>query len=228
MNMIILFAGLALSSAALAQDAGAPASTATPQPAAATPVAAEIVAQKMADGPALPLNTEIPLSVSKTFTTKEAKVGDKLDFTVARDIMMGDYVVIPRGTPAHGRIARRTGVGAWGKPGKMDFDLVDIQLREHTIPVSGHYRVIGAGNTGATVTTAILAGVFATLVTGHTAVVAEGSEWKAHTAERVPFTTAAATASPAAVTAATPAVQATGTAQPVPPASAASGGSALR
>ncbi|HLZ78824.1 MAG TPA: hypothetical protein VKQ09_05745 [Sphingomonas sp.] len=137
-------------------------------------------------------------------TSKKTKVGDKFDVTVSRDVMMGDYVVIPRGTPGHGQIAYRTGKGAFGKSAKMEFDLVDVKVGDRYIPISGHYRIEGNGNTGAAVGAVVAVGVFGAFVTGHSAAAAQGSEWKAYTKEPILLAIAA---TPTPVLAAAPVVQ---------------------
>ena len=160
--------------------------------------AGAIVAQKVVVGSSLPSNTEILLTMNGELTTKGHKVGDTFDLTVARDVMLGDYIVIPRGTPAHGHISYRTGKGAFGKSAKMEFDLTDLQLAKRAIPISGHYRVEGNGNTGAAVGAVVAVGVFGAFVTGHSATAAQGSEWKAYTREPLEVAMASAPATSAA------------------------------
>ena len=178
MKAVLLVA--ALPSLAFAQDIPtAPTSTA---PALAQP--AEIV---------LPARTEVTLMMANELTTKTAKAGDQFDMLVKRDVMVGDAVVIPRGTPAHGRVARKASTGAWGKPGKFDLEFVDIRLGERIIPLEGHQHVEGKGNRGAVTAVAILGGVTALAVRGHNAVVPAGSEWQAVTIEAASFTRASQT-----------------------------------
>lgn len=171
------------------------------QPVPAQPVAAQAVAtpaiaiavQKPADvtnGSVLPSNTDVWLSLDKELNSKKARVGDIIELKVSRDVMMGQYVVIPRGTPAKGHVSWRTGKGAFGKSAKMEFDLDSIILNGRTIPVSGHYRIEGQGNTGAAVGAVVAVGVFGAFVTGRSAVAAQGSEWKASTKEPLAVTIA--------------------------------------
>lgn len=176
-------AGVAmLSSAALSQVAApvAPAVQAVPvtvvsvqQPSAAT------------NGSLLPSNTDVWLTLDKELTSKGAKVGDTFDLKVSRDVMLGNYIVIPKGTPAKGHISWRTGKGAFGKSAKMEFDLDSLALNGRTIPVAGHYRIEGQGNTGAAVGAVVAVGVFGAFVTGHSATATQGSEWKAATKEPI-------------------------------------------
>ena len=152
---------------------------------------APIVAQPLPSvgpGSSLPSNTDVWLTMDRKLDSKQLKVGDTLGFKVARDVMHGNYIVIPRGTPANGRISYRTGRGAFGKSAKIEFDVDSIQLSGHSIPVAGHFRIAGEGNTGATIGAVAAAGVIGGLfVKGRSAVAAEGSEWKVSTKSPVPI-----------------------------------------
>ena len=149
----------------------------------------------------LPSNTEVWLTTSQEVNSKLLKVGQKFSLSVSRDVMIGNFVVIPRGTPAQGQITYRTGKGAFGKSAKMEFDLVDVELNGRLIPVSGHYRIEGQGNTGATVGVVVAAGVFGAFVTGHSAVVQQGTEFRAYTKEQMPVTLASAASGGSAIAA---------------------------
>jgi len=204
MNLKLLAAcGIAvscLSTAALAQTApttDAPAAQAAPAPDAVvatpgSPVTAQPLPQVGA-GSALPSNTDIWLTLDRKLDSHDVKVGDSLTFKVARDVMLGNYIVIPRGTPANGRITMRSGRGAFGKSAKLDFDIDTVSLSGHAIPVSGHFHIAGDGNTGATIGAVAAAGVIGgVFVKGRSAVAAEGSEWKVSTKEPVEIAVGAA------------------------------------
>ncbi|WP_174275566.1 hypothetical protein [uncultured Sphingomonas sp.] len=151
----------------------------------ATPATVLVVQrpQEVVSGSALPSNSEIWLSLDHELNSKIVKQGDIFAMTVSRDVMLGNYIVLPRGTPAHGQVSYRTGKGAFGKSGKLEFDLVDVQLPGRTIPIAGHYRIEGQGNTGATVGALVAVGVFSAFVKGHSASATQGSEWKGATKE---------------------------------------------
>jgi len=170
-------AACCLSTTAIAQTAVA----ATP----GAPITAQPLPQ-VGPGSALPSNTDIWLTLDSKLDSHDVKVGDPLTFKVARDVMLGNYIVIPRGTPANGRISMRSGRGAFGKSAKLEFDVDTVNLTGHAIPVSGHFRIAGDGNTGATIGAVAAAGLIGgVFVKGRSAVAAEGSEWKVATKEPV-------------------------------------------
>ena len=126
----------------------------------------------------LPAGTEIPLKMTQTVTTKGKgwEEGDQFGLSVASNVMLGDYVVIPQGTPAKGRITWLTSRGAFGKSGKMDVELEHIELSGRRINVDGTYRQEGSGATLATVGGVIVAGVFAGFITGRSGEIPQGRE----------------------------------------------------
>lgn len=177
-----------VSAPAVAQETAAPATIVEATP--AVPVMVEKPVE-VVTGTMLPSNTDIWLSADTAVTSKKMKVGDKIAFKVSRDVMLGQYVVIPRGTPGQGHVTYRTGKGSFGKSAKFEFDIDHVTLNGRVVPLSGHFRVEGQGNTGATVGAVAAAGLIGGLfVTGRSATIAQGSEWKAATKEPLAITIA--------------------------------------
>jgi hypothetical protein len=138
----------------------------------------------------LTLDAGVPITlvVGEDVTSTSHKTGDTFKLTVANDVKIGDTLVIPRGTPAGAEITWRTGKGAFGKSGKIEFSLRYIDLNGQRIPVSGDYRQEGEGNTVATGVGIIAVGIFAGFITGKRARVPMGRELVAKVAVPVPFT----------------------------------------
>lgn len=136
----------------------------------------------------LPANTVVTLAMNDTVTTKGNRwnEGDTFDMTVTQDVRMGSYVIIPRGSRGVGRITWLTNKGAFGKSGKMEFDIEYVETAGRRIPLSGHYRQEGEGNTVGTVAGVVAVGVFAGFVTGKSGVVPSGRELTARTKEDLP------------------------------------------
>lgn len=156
-------------------------------PLAAQDVAAPLPVQHMNAVPTgnavLPANTEVLLQMSQDVTTKGKtwEEGDTFKLTVFKPVMLGDYVIIPEGSPAYGRITWLTSKGAFGKSGKMDVELEHVEVGGRKIRLDGTFRQEGEGNTLATAGGVILAGVFAGFVTGKSALIPEGRELMATT-----------------------------------------------
>jgi hypothetical protein len=136
----------------------------------------------------LAVGTPITLAVAQEANSSTHRAGDAVRFTVLNDVRIGDTVVIPRGTPAQGEITWRTGKGAFGKSGKLEFSLRFIDLGGQHIPISGDFRQEGEGNTIATGIGIIAVGVFAGFITGKRARLPVGRELMSQTAQPVQFT----------------------------------------
>lgn len=116
---------------------------------------------------ALAPRTQIMLTNRQGLPRNTLRRGDRFDVVVADDIIIGDFVIIPRGAPGHGIVTERIGIGSIGT---LEFDLTDILVDGRPVPVVGHYRIEAAGNTTPVVPTWAVAGVVApALVTGRSA-----------------------------------------------------------
>jgi hypothetical protein len=167
--------------AAAAQAAEPMSVVAQPAPLVVTPATAQPTT-------VLPANTPVTLALNDTITTKGNRFneGDNFDMTVTQDVRMGGYVIIPRGSRGVGRITWLTNKGAFGKSGKMEIDIEYAEVSGHRIPLSGHYRQEGEGNTVGTVAGVVAVGVFAGFVTGKSGVIPAGRELTARTKEDLP------------------------------------------
>lgn len=130
----------------------------------------------------------INMVVSKEVNSSTDREGGPIALTVMKDVRVGETIVIPQGTPAMGEITWRTGKGAFGKSGKLEFSLSYIDLNGRHIPISGDYRQEGEGNTIATGVGIIAVGVFAGFITGKRARVPMGRELLGQIAQPVQFT----------------------------------------
>jgi hypothetical protein len=132
----------------------------------------------------LPANTELLLRLSQEVNSKLMKEGETFRVALAQDVIIGNYVVLPKGTPGTGFISYRTGKGAFGKSAKMEITMRSLELPNGiSVPLSGMTRQEGQGNTGATVGAAVAAGVFSAFVTGRSAIFQEGREVRGFTRE---------------------------------------------
>jgi PPE-repeat protein len=191
MRGVLLFslAIATISSAAVAQSSApivATPSSPSPPVASQAAITAAKVEVPRTGTTILPSNTEVLLRLEEEVNSKKFKVGDPFRLSVLQDVMLGNFVVIPRGTPATGTVTYRTGKGGFGKSGKMEVEMRSINLNGRAITITGHFRQEGEGNTGATVGVAVAAGPFAVLVKGRSAIFTRDREFRAFTGESIP------------------------------------------
>jgi len=135
----------------------------------------------------LPANTELTITPNSEVSSKSMKEGDTFTVSTVYDVLMNNYVVIPKGTRGQGKITWRTGKGAFGKSAKMDIAFDWIERGGRRFPIEGKWRQEGSGNTAATLGTVVAVGVFAGFVTGKSALIPNGMQLKAFTAEPIAF-----------------------------------------
>lgn len=169
----------------------------------------------------LPPNSEVVVTPNDTITTKgtQLKQGAKFRISTVFDVMQDGVVLVPKGTPGEGTVTWMTSKGAFGKSGKMEVSFDWLELGGRRIALTGNHRQEGSGNTGATVATAVAAGVFSAFVTGRSAALANGQQLRARTAEPLVFNVPASAARVATGTIAAPTMAAPAFA-PAPAASA--------
>lgn len=146
-----------------------------------------IVATLRGDGVTLPPGSEIWFSPRFPISGEKLRIGDRFELAVTRDVTLGCLVVVPRGAVGHARVVKQTSKGAFGRSGKLDFDIVDVELDGGLFRMTGHFRIEGKGNTDVTVITlAAIGAIGAAFVTGHSAALSNGVELPGSTAEAVP------------------------------------------
>lgn len=193
---ILTFAYLAatLASSNVAQDAAeqeAPAEAPAPVPVEAAeampaPAPAPVplpVQTKNTANAVLPANTEVLLKMNQEVTTKGKTwdEGDTFALSVVHDVMLGDYVVIPAGSRATGRITWLTNKGMFGKSGKMDVEMEYVTVNGRRIDLEGTYRQEGEGNTVATVAGVVAVPIAGLFITGRSGRIPQGREMMATT-----------------------------------------------
>lgn len=159
-------------------------------PEVAQPAAAEAAAplplpvqRQRAGNAMLPANTEVLVQMNQDVTTKGRswEEGDTFNMSVVHDVTLGDYVIIPRGSKAVGRITWMTSKAMFGKSGKMDIEIEYVEVAGRRIPLNGTYRQEGEGNTLATVGGVVFTTVGGFFITGKSATIPQGRELMATT-----------------------------------------------
>jgi len=140
-------------------------------------------------------DTPVRLKLSRTMSSHDAKVDEKVDFEVVEDVSVGDVVVIQHGGMAIATVTEAKPKGRMGKAGKLNMNIDDVKL------VSGDKVALTAvkggkgGNhtaamTGAIVATSILffpAAPFFLFMHGKDITIPKGTEITAYVAGDTPL-----------------------------------------
>lgn len=137
----------------------------------------------------IPDGTEIEVQLKNNLSGQDAKEGDVVDLVVVRNVVVNNIVVIAEGAAATARITKAKKAGYWGKSGKLEWSMQDVQTTANRkIPVRFSKTVSGGSNSGsvavgAVVTTVLLGpvGLLWGLKKGKKATIPAGSKFSVFT-----------------------------------------------
>lgn len=109
----------------------------------------------------IPDGTEIEIQLKNTLSGQEAKVGNIVDFEIVRDVQVKGVTVFSRDALARARITTAKKSGRWGKAGKLEWAMQDVQaLDGNRIPARFVKRELGDSKGGTVAVAAVATGVF--------------------------------------------------------------------
>jgi hypothetical protein len=100
-------------------------------------------------------------------TSKRAKVGEPVQFTVLADVAIGNVLAIPRGATVHGVVteAKNVGAGDLGGSSVLALTLTSLDLGGQSYPLqTDQFKVKGPNKAGHTVGNAIGGGIMGTII----------------------------------------------------------------
>ena len=126
------------------------------------PLPAPTMEVKLTDG------TEIEIQLKNTLSGQEAKVGDIVDFTIVRPVIVNGVTVFDKEASARARVTTAKKAGRWGKAGKLEWAMQDVQAVDgNRVPARFTKRELGDSKGGtvavAAVATTVLLGPFGLL-----------------------------------------------------------------
>jgi len=116
---------LMVSSLALSQRAQTPTSPTDPK---AAPAQSLTPATKAALAFGLAEDTPVRIKITRTMSSKDARVDERVDFEVLEDVKVGDAVVIPRGAMAIATVTEAHPKRRMGRSGKLKMNIDYVRL----------------------------------------------------------------------------------------------------
>jgi hypothetical protein len=83
------------------------------------------------------LDTIVPLLFTSAVDSHSAQVGDRITFSVAEDLVVGDIILVPKGAAAIGRVIQVDHSAPNGLPGEIAFRIESLDLHGVRIPLRG-------------------------------------------------------------------------------------------
>jgi hypothetical protein len=187
--MIYSILALAAVQAAAPQPAAKPAST-TPV-VAASPQAAAAAAPAPTITPAAPIATiisspmqnvlragvEVPLTVEEGLDSnnKGIREGQQFHLSVASNVMLGNQIVIPAGSPATAEITDLRRKGMWGKSGHIVARAMNVRVGDRLIRLGGTFDEHGTTGTAGVVAAIAFVPIAGFFMTGTSAKIPAGA-----------------------------------------------------
>lgn len=128
----------------------------------------------------MPASTLVQLTPAQEISSKHIEEGQQVAFVTVADVVEGDHVVIPRGSPVQATVTWKTGRAIGGKSGKFEVRFDQVQVGGRGYPMSGVYRQEGRGNSVG----ALLGSM---IITGRSAVMLPGQVVTGFTAAPIPY-----------------------------------------
>lgn len=145
-----------------------PVENATP-PAEATPeTGAPLPADTIAPG------TEITLRTTAEISGQRVRKGDLFKLEVVEDFVIGERVLIPKGTAAVAEFTRAEPSGMMGRGGHLAARVRYLELPQGTVRLTGELSESGRNQTGLAAVTALVG--FGIFIKGKAAVIPAGTE----------------------------------------------------
>jgi len=111
------------------------------------PTANQIIKAPLAFG--LEDGTPIKIRLTRTVSSADAKVDEKVDFEVLEDTKIGEIIVIPRGGIAWGTVTEAQAKRRMGRAGKLNVNIDSVRLvTGEKVALRAIKEVKGGGNTG--------------------------------------------------------------------------------
>ena len=96
----------------------------------------------------IPAGTHISIRTGQEISSGTAKVGDRFDATLTRNLVVGGKTLAKAGAPARGKVTAAKSSGRLHAPGQLSIRLTSIEVGGKMVPIStGSYHIEGKSHT---------------------------------------------------------------------------------
>jgi hypothetical protein len=113
----------------------------------------------------IPQGTLLQLRTSEGLTTRRAKDGEPVQFTVIRDVAVGGVLALPKGATVHGVVTESKKAGDLGGSAELALKLTSLDLGGQSYALdTDQFKVKGPNKAGQTVGSAVGGGIIGTII----------------------------------------------------------------
>jgi hypothetical protein len=121
--------------------------------------------------------TAVHLVLMQTISSATHLENDVVQFTVTEDVKVGDVIVIPKGSSATGKVKVSDPKGRWGKSGRLEFAVNQVQASDGSTIRLRATAARGEANTSGALP--LMLGLSGAFIKGKDVSFPTGSAWKA-------------------------------------------------
>lgn len=124
---------------------------------------------------------EVPLKLEEGLDSNDKTIreGQQFRMSVANNVMLGNAVVIPVGSPATGEITDLRHKGMWGKSGHISARVLNVRVGDRLIRLTGNFDEHGTTGTAGVVAAVAFVPIAGFFMTGTSAKIPAGAGVKA-------------------------------------------------
>jgi hypothetical protein len=102
----------------------------------------------MAAAQTIPAGTHISVRIGQEISSGTAKLGDRFDANLTRELVVGGKTLARAGAPARGKVTAAKSSGRLHAPGQLSVRLTSVEVSGKMVPIStGSYHVQGKSHT---------------------------------------------------------------------------------
>lgn len=134
----------------------------------------------------LPEDTLVSIRIDQSISSANAAAGDRIQATVAEDVIVDGITVISEGTPVKAEIQDVSQKGRIGKGGNLSIRVISTKsVNNTTVHLTATQSAKGKDNNGSTVALTVLFGLPGLLRRGKDAVIPTGTIIKSYVEEGI-------------------------------------------
>jgi len=107
-----------------------------------------LLSAALAAAQTIPAGTHLTIRTNSAISSADAKVGDKFEGTLSKDLIVGGQTAAKAGAPVRGKVTLAKSSGRLHAPGQLSVRLTSVEVNGKMLPVStGSYHIEGKSHT---------------------------------------------------------------------------------